>query len=292
MSAAFAKRAGRALPAGHFAPAVRPAASVMSAALAPPAGRALLAALALLALPAVLHAAERYEGIAYARGADRIAYRETHWLFDRDGAAQRLVLYRCADGTPFGRKWVRDAPSAVAPDFDFEDARDGYREGVRTVQGERQVFVRENARAALETRPLPAAADGVLDAGFDAFVHEHWQDLAAGRAPHVDFLIPSRFEYVPFSFSGAHDTTWEGEPARQFKMRLAAWYGFVLPSIELTYDRAGRLLEFDGIGNVRDTAGKNQNVRIVFPADAMQSDVPQSEIARAAAAPLSSRCAR
>jgi hypothetical protein len=253
---------------------------------------AALCMLALIAFSAMLAAAERYDGIAYARGADRIAYRETHWLFDRDGTRQRLVLYRCADGTPFGRKWVREAPSAIAPDFDFEDARAGYREGVRTEQGARWVFVRANPRAALETRPLPASADGVLDAGFDAFVREHWQDLAAGRAPHLDFLIPSRFEYLPFALSDAHDTTWRGEPARQFKMRLAGWYGLVFPGIDLTYDHAGRLMEFDGVGNVRDAAGKNQDVRIVFPADAMRSDVPQDEIVRAAAAPLASRCAR
>jgi hypothetical protein len=255
-----------------------------------PTERAVPAALCMLVLAGPLFAAERYEGIAYVRGTDRIAYRETHWLFDRDGTHQRLVLYRCADGTPFGRKWVREVPSAVAPDFDYEDARDGYREGVRTEQGARRVFVRENAQAALETRPLPASADGVLDAGFDAFVRGHWQDLAAGRDPHLDLLIPSRFEYLPFALSGVHDTTWDGEPARQFKMRLAGWYGFAVPGIDLTYDRAGRLMEFDGVGNVRDAAGKNQSVRIVFPADAMQSDVPQSQIADAAADPLASRC--
>jgi hypothetical protein len=260
-----------------------------------PPGRALPATLWLLALlsvaaPKSLLAAERYEGIAYARGSDRVAYRETHWLFDRDGTGERLVLYRCADGTPFGRKWVTETPSAVAPDFDFEDARDGYREGVRTARGKRLVFVRENARAALKTRPLPGSADGVLDAGFDAFVRAHWRDLAAGRAPHFDFLIPSRFEYLPFALSGVRDVTRDGEPARLLKMRLAGWYGFAVPGIDLLYDRAGRLMEFDGVGNVRDAAGKNQDVRIVFPADAVRSGVPMSEIAHAGAEPLASRC--
>jgi hypothetical protein len=73
-------------------------------------------------------------------------------------------------------------------------------------------------------------------------------------------------------------------------MRLAGWYGFAVPGIDLTYDRAGRLLEFDGVGTVRDATGKNQNVRIVFPAEAIRSDVPESDIAGAAAEPLASRC--
>ncbi len=130
----------------------------------------------------------------------------------------------------------------------------------------------------------------MIDAGFDAFVRAHWQDLAADRAPRLDFLIPSRFAYLSFALSGVHDTTLDGEPARQFRMRLAAWYGFAVSGIDLTYDRNGRLMEFDGVGNVRDAAGKRQNVRIVFPADAMQSGVSPSEISRAAAAPLASRC--
>lgn len=272
----------------------RPTERAVPARRAVPTARApaTLLALALLALvhPAALCAAERYEGTAYVRGTDRIAYRETHWLFDRDGARERLVLYSCADRMPFGRKWVREVPSAIAPDFDFEDALAGYREGVRSDQGRRVVFVRENAHAALETRPLPARADGVLDAGFDAFVRRHWKDLDAGRAPRLDFLIPSRFEFLPFALSGVHDTTVDGAPARQFKLRLAAWYGFAAPSIDLTYDRAGRLMEFDGLANVRDGAGKNQDVRIVFPAAQVQSDVSDAEIVRAAAVPLVSRC--
>jgi hypothetical protein len=251
-----------------------------------------LCALALLALggPAGLCAAERYEGIAYARGTDRIAYRETHWLFDREGVRERLVLYRCADRTPFARKWVREVPSALAPDFDFEDARDGYREGVKSDHGARVVFMRENARAALETRPLPERADAVLDAGFDAFVRLHWQEPGAGRAPRLEFLIPRRFEYLEFALSGVHDTVVDGAPRRQFKMRLAAWYGVAVPGIDLTYDLARRLVEYDGVGNVRDAAGRNQAVRIVFPADAVRSEVPPEEIDQAAAEPLASQC--
>lgn len=252
-----------------------------------------LRALGLLAalLPAAPHAAERYEGIAYVRGAERIAYRETDWLFDRDGTAQRLVLYRCADRSPFARKRVIDAPSAIAPDFDFEDARDGYREGVRSDHGRRIVFVRENARKPLMERPLPARPDGVLDAGFDAFVRQHFADLDRGRAPRLHFLIPSRFEYLDFALSAARDSVVDGEPARQLRMGLAAWYGFALPAIELTYALKGhRLMEYDGVGTVRDASGHNQNVRIVFPSGTLRI-VPDAEVEQAGAEALVSRCA-
>jgi hypothetical protein len=254
------------------------------------------ASLSLLALCALVAAAsapaaERYEGTAYVRGTNRVAYRETDWLFQRDGIEQRLVLYRCPGGAPFARKWVRDVPNAIAPDFDFLDARTGYREGVRTDHGARQIFLQENAHAPLETRPLPAQPDGVLDAGFDAYVRQHWQELTTGNVDRIEFLIPSRFEYIGLKLSGSREASYEGAPARQLRMGLSAWYGFAVPAIELTYDPNGRRLEeFEGLGTIRNAAGHNQNVRIEFPAKADLSDVPDAEVDRAAATALVSSC--
>src|SRR5580704_6041305 len=94
--------------------------------------REALATLLVTFLCARAPGAERYSGLAFARGAESLAYREVHWLFEEDGIHERLVLYECPDGQPFARKLVRNTASASAPDFDFEDARDGYREGVRT----------------------------------------------------------------------------------------------------------------------------------------------------------------
>lgn len=237
-------------------------------------------------------AAEQYEGVAYVRGTERVVYRETDWLFERDGTAQRLVLYRCPDGKPFARKIVHYAPSAAAPDFDFLDARDGYREGVRTEKGVRQIFVQENAHTPLKTRALPDNADAVLDAGFDTFVRTHWADLMAGRSPRIPFLIPSRFAFLNFEISAVGGRE-NGRDERRLKMKLASWYGFALPAIELVYDADGRRLqEFYGVGTIRDASGRNQDVRIVFPSSDIHDDIPASAIDHAAAEPLLSRCVR
>jgi hypothetical protein len=186
-------------------------------------------------------AAERDEGIAYLRGTDRVAYRETDWLFTRNGVEQRLTVYRCTDGTPFARKEVHAAPNGVAPDFEFQDARDGYREGVRTDGGQRQIFVQQNAGAPTVVRPLPNNSRGVIDAGFDAFIHAHWQDLAEGASKRIPFLVPDRFKFMDFRIAGTSSGTFDGRPVRELKMTLAAWYGFALPSIELGYDHSRRL---------------------------------------------------
>ncbi|MDE2449850.1 MAG: hypothetical protein KGO22_12815 [Gammaproteobacteria bacterium] len=74
-------------------------------------------------------------------------------------------------------------------------------------------------------------------------------------------------------------------------MGVDAWYGLALPSIDLVYDwRDRRLLEYAGIGNIRDGHGRNENVRIEFPDRARSSHVSPDEIRRAAARPLTGRC--
>jgi hypothetical protein len=236
-------------------------------------------------------AAERYEGTAYVRGSNHLAYRETDWLFTRDGITQRLTLYRCPDGRPFARKEVRNDPNDIAPDFEFRDARDGYRQGVRTEGGARQIFVQQNASAPTVVHPLPANADGVLDAGFDAFIRAHWQELSTGQATRIPFLVPDRFKFLDFRIAGTADGKIDGRPVRELKMTLAAWYGFALPSIELAYDLEGRWLEeYQGIGIIRDDSGHNQNVRIEFPSATRRDRVSDNEVDRAANEPLSASC--
>jgi hypothetical protein len=70
-------------------------------------------------------AAERYEGVAYFRGTDHLAYRETDWLFMRDGvgvrteAGTRQIFVQQNAGAPMpfrtpARSASSSRPSAVA----------------------------------------------------------------------------------------------------------------------------------------------------------------------------------
>ena len=90
-------------------------------------------------------AVEHYTGTAYdAKG--RELYTERHWSTVDGGETRRLVLFTCTDGKPFARKQVNDAGQPLAPLFALDDARFGYREGVRLdADGKREVFVRRNS---------------------------------------------------------------------------------------------------------------------------------------------------
>src|SRR5579862_2432120 len=98
-------------------------------------------------VPATAHAdVQSYEAYAYSSDG-QLLYRESHWLYTGDGVGQHLIVYRCPNGEPFGRKNANDAPGAATPDFEMLDARSGYREGVRTRDGHREVYKQANSRS-------------------------------------------------------------------------------------------------------------------------------------------------
>jgi hypothetical protein len=253
--------------------------------------RALPALAAALPFAAALAApAQRYEGIAHALRGGELLYREVHYRYAAEDGARHLVLYRCPDAGAFARKLLHEAPSPSAPDFDFVDARSGYREGVRREGTLWHVYVQDGTGAPLRSQRLPVRAEAVIDAGFDHYVRSHWDALGQGVA-HVPFLLPSRLGYVDIALSDAREAIEDGQAVRRLRMRLDAWYAFVAPVIHLAYTvEPRRLRAFEGIGSIRDGNGRHRAVRIEFP-PAARTEVPQAEIEAALAEPLDGRCA-
>ncbi|QNP41752.1 hypothetical protein [Lysobacter solisilvae (ex Woo and Kim 2020)] len=246
--------------------------------------------LAILLAAAPTLAVERYEGLAFRVPAGTaLAYREEHWRYEENGIATRLVLYRCPDGAAFARKLVRDRPSAIAPDFELYDARDGYREGVRTRGGRREVFRQDHARVPARWRVLTLPATAVVDAGFDALVRRDGMRLAPGAALSASFLLPARTALLPVQLRRLPaDAGDQGDTV--FAMRLDAWYGFAAPETRVRYrGRDGWLSRFDGIGSIRDARGRPLPVRIEFP-DHLRAAAEPAGLTRALREPLDGRC--
>ncbi len=232
---------------------------------------------------------QRHDGIAYRRGSEDVVYRESHWRYREAGQPRRLVLYRCADGQPFARKQLSGAADTAAPDFDFVDERDGYREGVRRSAGAREVYWQPSAASPEQRESVNLGADAVVDAGFDAFIRTNWTELVEDRPQMATFLLPSDFNFLQLvvrktSTSGDGSTT-------QFSLRAAAWYAFALPEITLTYRNSDqRLVRFAGISTIRDERGRRQSVDVVFPPDQEAVATSPAEVAAAQSAQLATRC--
>jgi len=232
--------------------------------------------------------ASHYSGMAYAADGGALRYREEHWLFREQGTLTRLVLYRCPSGQPFARKWLHYPDQPWAPDFTFEDARDGYQEGATRLPGAWRVYVRQRADAPTESADLPARPDTVVDAGFDAFVQSHWAALTRPEGARAAFVVPGRLGYLDLKLKPLASS--HGD-SRQFRLGLDSFLGVIAPSVQLTYANADhRLEEFAGISNIRDERGHRQRVEIRFPLDAVGPAPARAEVESAARLPLTSHC--
>ena len=226
------------------------------------------------------------EGVARNPVTSAELYREHHWLRSQAGRlTERLVLYRCPDGTAFARKRVDYLDSAISPAFAFEDRRSGHREGLRRASAPTLFF--QAPGAAAERLARIDKAGFVADAGFDEFIRRHWAGLAAGRAMPLEFALPSRLRSLPFSVQRQGSAIIAGEKAWVFRLKLDGLLGLIAPSIDVSYGQASqRLLRFQGLSNLRDDGGKSQLVaRIDFPKPATASD--EGRWQAAAATPLS-----
>lgn len=255
--------------------------------------RSLLIA-ALLLGNAVRAESVQYDGAAYDLKSGAVMYRESHFLQHDGDAATRVVLYRCPAGAPFARKQLEYTADPTQPNFQLEDARLGYHEGVRGAGDTRVVFVQRGPGESEISGPVPSSKDPktpvVMDAGFDDFVRRHWDALQRGDTVSFPFLVPSRQDWWAFDISKDRDEDVHGEPASVIRMSLGSWFGFLLPHIEVSYANARKeLLRFAGISNVRDPKGKNYKVRIDFiPSDRKPLD--PAAMQTALAQPLVKTC--
>lgn len=238
------------------------------------ASRLLAGVLALAPLPA-LAALGFQEAAARDPDTGELLYTEQHLLRHEDQQLrQRLVLYRCADGTAFARKRVDYAASALAPSFHFEDARTGYREGLRRDGGTRELWVQAAPEESERSAALEAGPRLVADAGFDEFIRGQWQSLLAGKAVPLEFAVPARLDSYDFTVRRRGSTTSAGEPAEVFRLRLGGLLGLLAPHIDVAYGRdSRRLLWFEGLSNLRGDDGDDQlQARIEFPQPATRTD--------------------
>lgn len=245
----------------------------------------------LIACPAAVAADWQQQlGLAHAADGKALLYREQHLLRNENGRPrERLVLYRCPGGAAFARKRIDYAASTQAPDFQLDDHRSGYREGLRRSGARVELFFRAKAGAG-ERKALLAAAPAVADAGFDEFIRAHWTPLLAGRSLPLKFAVPARLRTMEFSVRRAGALKIGGEEAVLFRLRLEGLLGLVAPHIDVAYGaQSRRLLRFQGLGNLRNAHGNGQwDVRIDFPAPAKSADAAMWRAA--AEEPLAARC--
>jgi hypothetical protein len=226
------------------------------------------------------------EGIARNPDNKKALYREQHWIrFSELVPIERLVLYRCMDGTAFARKRVNYQPSAQAPAFEFTDSRKGFVEGLRYKQNKAALWFRPPG-AAPEKNTLLTATNLVADAGFNEFIKINWLQLRAGKVLPLQFAVPTRLQAYKFSLRQTGESLFSGVPAVTYQLKLSGLLSLLADPIEVTYDKSSRrLLRFQGLSNLRDDAGEfDLMTQIDFPLPAR--DVAEEDWQKHALMPL------
>ncbi len=224
--------------------------------------------------------------IGEARTLEGKAIYEEHHLVRFAGAqpAARLVTYRCPDGQAFARKQVDYGTPLFAPKFRLEDQRFGYVEGFDNGAA----FVQAGKAAAEEREAIDAGANLVVDAGFDEFVRQHWDELQAGEAVSLEFLVPSRLSAYKFKLRKIRTETIYDEPASVFELAVSGLLGWFADPLEAGYrDSDRRLMHFQGLTNIRQTLDSNIVAQIRFPPTREEASSTDAAWATASAEPLS-----
>lgn len=245
-------------------------------------------------------------GDAYDFTSGDLLYRELHLApeLQDDGGVRKQIDYQTPDGRVFAQKQLtylspsmgyRYHPQVQQMNFDNGrllrlDWQSTNSQG--TDSSVWQLQRKAQHKGPLDTVELPSRQGWVVDAGFDAWMFEHWDKLKTGETQSFSFLALTRASWVqlqakrrscslskPLPAVGNPSSSVEGFTCIRIepKNRILRW---LVDAIDLVYEepadvRVGqspkpRLVRFSGLGNLTDERGDGMKVVIdyVYPESA------------------------
>lgn len=213
----------------------------------------ILPALALLLLPCTALSMEAVQGVARLADSGKEVYVEQHFIDSRS----HRIEYRDTAGQLIAESSLDYSRSNAAPDFLQRDLRFGTELGGRWSGETYELFYSNDARPVEPDAPLVASS------GFDRFVRENWDNLAAGERIDIDFAVPTRLDTLRLRIERETSTDDDG----LIWFRISAANGLlrlILDPIELAYDRDRRLQVYRGLSNLDSSDRKAQQVEIRY----------------------------
>ena len=172
------------------------------------------------------------------------------------------MVYTDTAGRPFARKSVDFSRNPQMPSFRFENTATGHLEAMESGQTGKTVTYRESHTSEVSRTDLEIGANGIADAGFDRFIERNWEQLLAGPLVRP-FLVPSTGSFIDFRVR--HEKS-DSAGESQFVLEVdSALLRLVVDPITVVYSTSDRmLLRYSGLSNVRDEAGDNYDVSIIY----------------------------
>lgn len=213
-------------------------------------------------------------GTAWTQDGTQVQYYEYHYAEDVTLDLPTRVEYRTPTGDVFAYKHIDYSRSVIAPAITQTDLRTNTRLLIEHPEEPAARIIRVNwqsdGSSAGQQGDVNARNPLIVDAGFDPFIRENWDDLVSGRRVTTDFLVPARLDSVRIGITRTRDADCRAsaEQIACFVIRPAGMLrvvGWLVDPILIGYDlQTRRLLVFDGLSNLRDDAGEPRNALITF----------------------------
>ncbi len=216
----------------------------------------------LLSLAGVGHSTNilEFEGRAYDAETEQFLYLEKHTItLDKEGNyASSSVQYLDEKGDVFASKSVSYEASLIAPSFTFFDYRTDRQISVQNKVGSIKLTSKTGLIETIKNVDVEKASGLVVDAGFDRFIYENWENLLKNKDISFAFLTISRALLVSIDVrekSRTNDSVVYLVEPSNFLLSL------LVDPIELTYNiESQRLTRFQGLTNIaKSKNGKVQS---------------------------------
>lgn len=194
--------------------------------------------------------------IGLARDSDNqsLRYIEHHQYFE-DG--RHLISYYSPDQELIATKRLQYGEQPQQPTLVQQNLVEQTEITMRPADG--HVAVTRRTPDEQETLELPLSPDTVIDAAFDAYVRDAWDDITADSPARVDFAIAGQSRTLPMTIRRESDNT------RHFSVKPSNWFlRQIIPPIKLEYDSNQRLSRYRGLSNIKSSEGGSGPVTIDF----------------------------
>ena len=205
-------------------------------------------------------------GEAFAMDSEELLYRETHC--QNDDNLKRIVFYNNPEGESIAYKSIDYRNGFSTPSFEQISFHTGEKTAVTIDDNVVTLSYTDSNNEQTQKRfeknkysDLPM----VIDAGFDAYIRENWDNLVSGVQQKFQFPLVTRSALVELQVS-ASNCSYQTKDNQCFKLEMSNWlYRMLASPIELGYSRQNRqLMRYRGLSNIEDENGDGLNVDIRY----------------------------
>lgn len=185
-------------------------------------------------------------------------YTEKHFT-NGQGFTHKVSYF--AQGKEFASKTINQGQTPASPSVKLTDTRSGQKYSVES-DGENVIFsFKKTAQSKTKKGKTAINKPLIIDAGFNAFIQNHWQALNKGEKLTVFYALPTRQSLAKLVVSKNNNCA----KAHCFTIAVKNWFlALIVDKLKLSYNEQKQLLSFQGPSNIVDKNGKTLNVTIQY----------------------------